>query len=396
MLVQALERALQERTALVRGLLAESRVREATVRALESTRTQLTHAQKMELIGQMAGGIAHDMNNALTAILGEASLLGDGAQEERERILEATAYAAKLTQQLMVFSRRDTTRPRPIDLTATMQGVVSALRRVVPSEIALGADLPREPIAVVADPTQILQVMLNLGANARDAMESGGALAIRVLGDAAARQAVIEVRDTGAGIPADVLPRIFEPFFTTKPSGKGTGLGLATVRQLVEAMGGSVEVRSQVGAGTTFTIRLPTTEAAVVEEPGRHVAPGSRSGTVLVVEDDVRVRAVILAALERAGYRMLEATSCEAARALLARRPEGVDLLLTDVVMPGGGAAELIRLVRERFPRTRVLVMSGYNADETLRRGVAQGAYPFIAKPFTADALARAIDAALA
>ena len=395
MIVSALARALDERTALVRDLVEASRVRERTAQALEATRSQLTQAQKMDLIGQMAGGIAHDMNNALTAIMGGASLLNESAGEMREQIQEAAAHAAKLTHQLMVFSRRDTSRPRPIDLTATVAEHLKSMRRLLSSEIDLKSELPNGPLPVIADPTHVLQVLLNLTSNARDAMDSGGTLTVALRHDEARREAVLTATDTGVGMADDVLARIFEPFFTTKPAGRGTGLGLANVQQLVAAMGGSVEVASSLGHGTTFRVRIPTTEEPIERATVEHARRTNRSGTILVVDDDVRVRATVYTALERFGYKTLEASSPETAEALLARSGETLDLLLTDVVLPGGGGAKVIEVVKARFPAVRVLVMSGYNDDETLRRGIARGAFPFIEKPFTADALGRAVEKAL-
>jgi signal transduction histidine kinase/CheY-like chemotaxis protein len=396
MLVKALATALEERTALVRDLLEESRVRESTARALEATRSQLTQAQKMELIGQMAGGIAHDMNNALTAIMGGASLLDEGAGEMREQIQEAAAHAAKLTHQLMVFSRRDTSQPRPIDLSTTIAEQLKALRRLLSSEIALNSELPNEPVPVIADPTHVLQVLLNLTSNAKDAMGTGGTLTIALRHEPGRREAVVSVNDTGAGIPEELLSKVFEPFFTTKPAGQGTGLGLANVQQLVAAMGGTVEVESTLGRGTSFRLKIPTTNAPLgsrlLEIPRR----SERSGTVLVVDDDVRVRATVYMALERLGFKVLEASSPETADALLTSSGERIDLLLTDVVLGGGGGAKVIEVVRAKFPDVRVLVMSGYNDDETLRRGIARGAFPFIEKPFTAETLGLAVDDALA
>jgi len=394
MIVNALARALEERTALVRDLLEESRVREKTAQALEATRSQLTQAQKMDLIGQMAGGIAHDMNNALTAIMGGASLLAEDPGGMREQIQEAAAHAAKLTHQLMVFSRRDTSQPRPIDLTATVAEQLKAVRRLLSSEIALRSELPSGPLPVIADPTHVLQVLLNLTSNARDAMDTGGTLAITLVHDEARREAVLTATDTGVGMSDAVLAQIFEPFFTTKPAGKGTGLGLANVQQLIEAMGGSVEVGSKLGQGTTFRVRIPTTDARIVGPTAELARRADRSGTILVVDDDVRVRATVYTALERLGYKTLEASSPETAAAVLARCDK-LDLLLTDVVLAGGGGAKVIEVVKASFPDVRVLVMSGYNDDETLRRGIARGAFPFLEKPFTADALGRAVDRAL-
>jgi two-component system, cell cycle sensor histidine kinase and response regulator CckA len=248
---------------------------------------------------------------------------------------------------------------------------------------------------VVADQTHLLQVLLNLAGNAKDAMPTGGRLTLRLRADREAKEAIIDVTDGGTGIPDDVLPHIFEPFFTTKPSGQGTGLGLANVRQLVEGMNGTIAVSSRVREGSTFTIRIPTTTLALAVEAPTTTQPKVRGGTVLVVDDDVRVRAVVYTALERIGYRVLEAATPQAALELAQAQPTGVDLLLTDVVMGGGGGATVIDQIQRVFPNTRVLVMSGYNDDETLRRGVAQGAFPFIAKPFTAEALTGAVHRAL-
>jgi len=395
MLVAALTRALRQREALVQRLVEDGRAREATLKALENTRAQLTHAQKMELVGQMAGGIAHDMNNALTAVMGGASLLDDSVAEDRDRIIEASAYAAKLTHQLMVFARRDTSQPRPIDLSATIRGAIQAIRRMIPSEIGLNQQISPSPIIVVADPTQILQVLLNLAGNARDAMPEGGRLTLRLTLEPQTEQALIEVSDTGPGIPEELLSQIFEPFFTTKPAGKGTGLGLATVKQLVEGMGGSIEVRNAPGQGASFIIRLATTNLEVTPEPARGVVAKPRSGTVLVVDDDVRVRALVYTALERVGYHVLEAATPSAALEAVRLQPNGVDLVLTDVVLPDGGGAAVIEQVKRLCPKTKVLVMSGYNDDETLRRGIERGAFPFIPKPFTAADLAKAVERAL-
>jgi len=395
MLVGALTRALRQREALVQRLVDDGRTREATLKALENTRAQLTHAQKMELVGQMAGGIAHDMNNALTAVMGGASLLDDSVAEDRDRIIEASAYAAKLTHQLMVFARRDSSQPRPIDLSATIRGAIQAIRRMIPSEIGLNQQLSSAPIIVVADPTQILQVLLNLAGNARDAMPDGGRMTLRLALDPQTEQALIEVSDTGSGIPEELAAQIFEPFFTTKPAGKGTGLGLATVKQLVEGMGGSIDVRNLPDAGASFTIRLATTTLEVTPEPPRGGVAKPRSGTVLVVDDDVRVRALVYTALERIGYHVLEAATPSAALEITRLQQNGIDLVVTDVVLPDGGGAAVIEQVKRICPRAKVLVMSGYNDDETLRRGIERGAFPFIAKPFTAADLAKAVDRAL-
>ncbi len=395
MLVDSLSKTLLQREGLMRRAMEERRALESTLETLESTRAQLTHAQKVELMSQMAGGIAHDMNNALTTIMGEASLL-DESRTQRDNIVEAAAYAAKLTHQLMVFGRRDVSRPLPIDAAATVRGFLQAIRRLLPSDIRFTAELPDEPTAVIADRTHLLQVLLNLTGNAKDAMPNGGSLTLRVSKDAEREQAVIEVVDTGIGITAEALPEIFDPFYTTKAPGHGTGLGLANVRQLVDSMGGSVAVQSELGRGTAFEIRLPLTSQAVREEESPLSLPSKGGGSVLVVDDDVRVRAVVFTALERAGYQVWEAAGPTAALELMRSSAKRVDLLLTDVVMAEGGGAEVVRSFRAAYPDVRVLVMSGYNDDEALRRGISLGEYPFIAKPFTADELIHAVASAIA
>jgi CheY-like chemotaxis protein len=206
---------------------------------------------------------------------------------------------------------------------------------------------------------------------------------------------VIEILDTGTGIAPENLERIFEPFFTTKPAGRGTGLGLANVKQLVDGLGGTIQVKSRLGEGSSFEIRIPTTESEIAEVPAEPSVPSTRTGTVLVVDDDIRVRAVAVTALERAGHHVLEAANPAAALAAVHGHRGTVDLVLTDVVMAGGGGAEVIRSIRAVVPNIRVLVISGYTDDEALRRGIVQGEFSFIAKPFTADALARAVASAL-
>lgn len=395
LLVGALDRALKERQRLVDEVMAERETLQKTIHDLETTRTQLTHAQKLELMSQLAGGIAHDMNNALTAIIGEASLLDDQVADERERILEAGEYAAKLTHQLMVFARRDTSQPKPIDVVAAIASLLRAVRRVIPSDIALELELSDTPLVVVADGTQLLQVLLNLATNAKDAMPSGGVLGVSLTADASGSRAVLRVSDTGTGINPEHLPRIFDPFFTTKPAGRGTGLGLPNVKHLVTSMNGSIDVETHLGKGTTFEVYLPLVQGELARDHEPTSQRPRKTGTILVVDDDVRVRAVAYTALQKVGHRVFEASSVPAALELARARGRGVDLLLTDVVMEGGGGAEVIRLVRQAVPSIRVLVMSGYADDETLRRGIAQGEFPFIAKPFTSETLTVAVDRVL-
>lgn len=380
--------------AALRTAESESARRALIVRDLEETQAQLTHAQKLELLGQLAGGIAHDMNNTLTAIMGEASLLEDSSAEERERILQASDHAAQLTRQLMVLGRRDMAQVRSIDLAEWISRATSSIRRMLPSEIQVHVKIPDRQVPVLADPMRILQVLLNLASNARDALTGGGRLSISLA--IVADIAVLSVEDDGTGIDEATLTHIFEPFFTTKPRGAGTGLGLSNVKQLIEEIGGSVKVSSTMSVGTKFTIQLPLTdqpvESAIVEKD----KSVRRNGTILVIDDDVRVRAVVYTALERVGFRVLEAHGPAAARALWDSNPCPIDLMLTDVVMPEGGGREAMQWMAKVQPKARFLVMSGYNADETLRRGIAHGDVAFLAKPFTADQLVAAVDAVLA
>lgn len=379
--------------AALRTAESESARRALIVRDLEETQAQLTHAQKLELLGQLAGGIAHDMNNTLTAIMGEASLLSDSSADERERILQASDHAAQLTRQLMVLGRRDAVQIRSIDLAEWIFRATSSIRRMLPSEIQVHVDVPDRQVPVLADPMRILQVLLNLASNARDALVGGGRLNISLA--LVADRAVLTVEDDGVGIDEATLTRIFEPFFTTKPRGAGTGLGLSNVKQLIEEIGGSVGVSSTTGVGTKFTIQLLLTDQPVESALVEKDKSVRRNATIMVVDDDVRVRAVVYTALERVGYRVLEAQGPGAARVLWESNPCPIDLLLTDVVMPEGGGREAMQWMTKAQPKVRFLVMSGYNADETLRRGIAQGEVAFLAKPFTADQLVAAVDAVL-
>lgn len=391
MIVSALSKSLARGDKLVDSLRREVEIRETLVRELEQAQNQLTHAQKIDLIGQLAGGVAHDMNNALTAVMGEASLLDDRVAEERERILQAAEHAAQLTHQLMTLGRRELTRRRPIDLATTLRRATQSIRRLLSSEITISASFPSGRFAVLADPVQIFQIMLNLASNARDAMTGGGSITIDLSLDPDGGGALLTFADTGLGMSAETLKQIFEPFFTTKEQGAGTGLGLSNVKRIVTELGGQVSAQSTQGQGTTFRIWLPTTLEKLQEEVGDVRHSQTRVGVILVVDDDVRVRAVAVLALERMGYTVLEAPHPEAARALAALEPR-LDLLLTDVVMPGGGGAQLIQWLEQTHPTARVLVMSGYHASETLRRGVEQGHVPFIAKPFTADQLMHEVE----
>ncbi|GLC28463.1 ATP-binding protein [Roseisolibacter agri] len=377
-------------------------------RALQESQEQLRRAQKMEALGRFAGGIAHDFNNLLTGILGYCDLaladLAPNAQEREdfEAIRVAAQRAASLTGQILAFSRGHVVQPVPLDLNEVLAGLESMLARVIGEHIRLTG--LRDPAlhAVLADPGQLEQVIVNLALNARDAMPDGGTLTIGTRnvhveahdpahpGVAAGDWVVLELRDTGIGMDAETQARIFEPFFTTKERGKGTGLGLATVYGIVRQAGGAVQVRSAPGAGSVFTLYLPRTTVAPEARRPEHASGDVRGGseTVLLVEDEDAVRAIARETLARRGYDVLMASDGPGAVALARRHPTPIHLLLTDVIMPGMHGRELAETLLRDRPGMRVLFMSGYTEDEVLHRGISTEALAFIAKPFTPDALA--------
>jgi CheY-like chemotaxis protein len=369
---------------------------------------QLRQSQKMEAIGQLAGGVAHDFNNLLTVINGYCDLLltslptADPARESVAEILSAGERSAALTRQLLAFSRKAVVAPRAMVLNAVIAGAEKLLRRLIGSDVRLTATLAPELWPVLADPGQIEQVLLNLVVNARDAMPTGGRLTIETrnieldAGYAASRPdtrpgpyVMLTVTDTGTGMPPDVLARVFEPFFTTKPPGKGTGLGLATVYGIVKQSGGHLALSSEVGIGTTFKIYMPRAEQAAnttVAAPPP-AAPKRGTGTVLVAEDDAAVRLLARRILAKSGYTVLDAATVEEADRQ-ARLTDQLDLLVTDVVMPDGGGRAVAERVTKRHPGVKVLYVSGYTDDAVVRHGVLREGMHFLQKPFTAAALA--------
>ena len=384
--------------------------------ALQESQEQLRRSQKMEALGRFAGGIAHDFNNLLTGILGYCDLaladLAPGApeREDFEAIRAAAQRAAALTGQILGFSRGRVVQAVPLDLNDVLAELEPMLARVIGEHIRLETHRAYDLAPVLADPGQLEQVVLNLALNARDAMPDGGTLSILTRnerveahdpahpGVPAGEWVVLELADTGVGMDAETQARIFEPFFTTKERGQGTGLGLATVYGIVRQAGGAVRVRSTPGEGSSFTLYLPRTEAArearrLEESP----APAARGGgeTVLLVEDEDAVRAIARETLARWGYRVLLAPDGSAALTLARRHHEPIDLLLTDVVMPGLHGRALAEALQRDRPTLRVLFMSGYTEDEVLHRGVSTEALAFIAKPFTPDALAARVRAVL-
>jgi len=397
---------LQRLAPAVTRVLAESGV-ERERRRLED---QLLQAQRMEAVGQLAAGVAHDFNNVLTAVLGSSELLlldtpvGSTTREEIEIIRDAATRAQDLIRQLLAFSARQVLQPVVLDLNALVDNVHKMLRRLIGEDITLAAMLAPGLGRVRADPGQLEQVLVNLAVNARDAMPGGGRLALTTANvdveppppgaDAGGpvppgRYVVLQVTDTGSGMDAITQARIFEPFFTTKPRGRGTGLGLATVYGVVRQSGGHIAVESAPGAGTTFRMYLPRVDAplAAATAPQR-AAAAAGSGTILLVEDERLVRVLARKVLEQAGYRVLAAEG--GAQALeLARGHSGViDLLLTDVVMPEMSGREVVRRLLQERPAVRVLYMSGYSDEAVAQHGVLDAGTSFIAKPFTPTTLA--------
>jgi two-component system, cell cycle sensor histidine kinase and response regulator CckA len=395
--------------------LTEHRRAEAERAALEA---QLRQAQKMEGIGQLAGGIAHDFNNLLTAIRGNASLAlaevppDSRAREDLEQIEQASDRAAALTRQLLAFARRTVLQPEVVDLGVIVRRLEPMLRRLLGEDVSLVTVTPPSRGAIMADPSQIEQVIVNLAVNARDAMPDGGTLTIETadveLDEATVRahpsatpgpNAMIAVTDTGTGMAATTLDRLFEPFFTTKGPGKGTGLGLATVYGIVRQSGGAIWANSELGKGSTLTVHLPWVEGAVQVRPGAPPVAvvdvgGPRTGTVLVVEDDDGVRGFATRVLERAGYRVLSASG--GAYALANYGSESIDLLVTDVVMPSMNGREVADRLLARHRNLRVMFMSGHADTTIVKHGVLDPKIRYLPKPFTAQALLAAVADALA
>jgi PAS domain S-box-containing protein len=400
----------QANTELCREIVERVRAEEALRRSEE----QLRQAQKMEAIGRLAGGVAHDFNNMLTAILSYARMMADeraeGTQdrEDLEQICEAAERAAKLTHQLLAFSRQQVLQPVNLDLRDVVLGMEGMLRRLIGEDVELRTFCAQEVGPVRADPNQIELVILNLAVNARDAMPGGGRLTIEVgevdvqdglaashLVLAPGRYTLLAVSDTGVGIPADVKARIFEPFFTTKPRGKGTGLGLSTVFGIVRQSGGDIAVYSEPDQGTTFRVYLPLAESEADDGPTRlpHSAQAVEvgEGTVLLVEDEPLVAEAARKVLEAKGYAVLSADTPAAAIRLSAAHPGPIQLLLTDVIMPGMNGRELADRLVDQRPGMRVLFMSGYTDNAIVHHGVLDAHVEFLAKPFTPDALARKV-----
>jgi PAS domain S-box-containing protein len=363
----------------------------------------LRQSQKMEAVGQLAGGVAHDFNNLLTAMMSFTRFaqghLGDDhpAQADLREVIAAANRAAELTRQLLTFSRRQRVEPRVIDLAQAVRGVEQMLRRLLGEDVVLEIRLEPGSWTVRVDPSQIELVLLNLAVNARDAMPAGGRLTISVGADdgrvAAPRASpvpavVMTVADTGAGMDAGTAARAFEPFFTTKAPGRGTGLGLSTVYGIVAQAGGTVALDTAPGRGAEFRIWLPrhAGEASEVEaaEPG---AAAGGSETVLVVEDDEVLRALAVRALGGVGYHVLQAQAPSAALALSRGHAGAIDLLVTDVLLPEENGWMLSRRLERERPELAVLYMSGFTGGRWDGTEVLPPGVPFLAKPFTPEGL---------
>ena len=375
----------------------------------KSLEGQLRQSQKMEAVGRLAGGIAHDFNNILTVITVTSNLLLEDqlpaeVRDDVVQISSAALRAAALTRQLLAFTRSDVATFTEVGLGTVVENLLPMLRRLLRENVRLDAAI-QSGYFVHADPVQLEQIIMNLVVNAMDALPDGGDIRIAVsdvtldaryvkehVGVEPGEYVRLQVADTGVGMPPDILARIFEPFFTTKPLGKGTGLGLATTYAIVNRLRGRIDVRSTPGAGTVFDIYIPRTScaaAAAAETRRAHASPEGRE-VVLVVEDEDSVRLVLRRSLERLGYTVREATSAE--NALEALEADGsVDVVVTDIMMPGMNGRQLAERLALVMPGTPVLLMTGYADEHASPDGFSALAWPVLLKPVNGRTLAREI-----
>ncbi|MCC6930301.1 MAG: PAS domain S-box protein [Gemmatimonadaceae bacterium] len=397
----------------VRGTVANLR----DVTEQRDLEARLRQSQKLDSIGRLAGGVAHDFNNILTAVLGYTQLLegdltrGEAIKPDDLREVRLAAERARaLTSQLLAFARRQLVSPRAVDLNAAVSASERMLRRLVGEDIAITTELDPTPWLVYIDPSQLEQVILNLAVNARDAMPEGGLLTlgtehvvltdehlIEGQGVVAGPFALLTVSDSGSGIPPEALPHLFEPFYTTKRQGEGTGLGLATVYGIVRQAGGMVDVESTPGIGTRFRIYLPRATAPAPESPEQLAPRPERRGSerILVAEDDPAVRSLTVRALTEAGYHVQAAASAEDALSLVRRAALPFALLVTDVIMPGWSGPALADALREQLPLLRVLFVSGYAKDRIGEHELRREGVSFLQKPFTPHLLVQRVREAL-
>ena len=384
--------------------------------ALRLSEKQFRQAQKMEAVGRLAGGLAHDFNNLLTVILGHSQiLLADLAPDASirgkiEEMQSAGERAAALIRQLLAFSRKQALEPKVFPLNAAIRNIETMLRRLIGEDVQLAIRLDPADGHVKADPSQLEQVIMNLVVNGRDAMPNGGLLAIETSQVELTRTPMhhlqplplghyvkLTVTDTGCGMDANTLTHLFEPFFTTKEEGKGTGLGLSTVFGIVTSYGGGIDVWSQIGHGTTFDLYFPRADPQATAAQTRELQERIRRGseTILLVEDDTAVRDLVRNELTKTGYQVLEARNGVEACLTATQQSMHVDLLLTDVVMPGMNGRELAQHLSVTKPNLRVLFISGYLDDISVNRGMDPHRTTFLQKPFTPDLLLRTVRALL-
>jgi PAS domain S-box-containing protein len=370
------------------------------VTAERSLERQLQQSQKLESVGRLAGGVAHDFNNLLTVILScteqlESDLRSSGTAnlEDVEEVREAGARAGDLTGQLLAFSRRQVLTPQALSLDEVLASSEKLLRRVLGEDIALVVRPGSAPWAIFADRGQLDQIFVNLAVNARDAMPDGGTLTVETATEPAGGKGpgewvCLRVTDSGTGMSPEVRERLFEPFFTTKPVGKGTGLGLATVHGIVSQSGGVIRVDSALGRGTTFEVCFPRSMAAPAR-PASGPLPMALRGTetVLLIEDDAQVRGITAQALQKAGYKVLVAADGEQAVGLFGSRSTSIDLVISDVVMPGMNGRRTVEELRRSSPDLKALFVSGYTHDVISGRGVLDSGLQFLSKPFTPNTL---------
>ncbi len=394
------------------GGMADITERKQAEEALRQSEERLRQSQKLEAVGRLAGGVAHDFNNLLTIISGYSDFIKLGLRPEdplrrcADEIAGAAERAAVLTRQLLAFSRKQLLQPVVLDLNRVVGDMSTMLGRLIGEDVEFETRLTSNNTFVLTDPGQLEQVLVNLVVNARDAMPSGGTLAVETsvvtVGESYAREhpglpsgefVMLAVRDTGVGMDAETREHIFEPFFTTKEQGKGTGLGLATVYGIVAQSGGSICVHSEPGRGSTFEIYLPATDAEHETPSGSAPITGdARDGeTVLLVEDEQAVRAIAIATLKHHGYHVLEAQSPDEALTICESFEAEIDILVTDVVMPKMNGRDLATRVERMRPGIRVLFMSGYSEDVIAHQGVLDEDLAFLQKPFSPEGLARKV-----
>ena len=400
------------RTGPSQALTAANRALEAEAADRRRLEAELRQAQKLEAIGHLAGGVAHDFNNILMVIQGYADMLlaeapdGGTTRSDLREIQEAARRGSDLTRQLLAFGRKQVLTIRPVDLNAVLSDTSHMLTRLIGESVRLELRTAVEPCPIEADRVQLEQVLINLAVNARDAMSGRGTLRVeldRVTVETETQDVPgghyvrLIVRDTGCGMDEATRDRIFEPFFTTKIAGKGSGLGLSTVYGVVKQLGGHIAVESAPLQGSTFTIHFPATAKPVAARRavGAAQVPPGQSETVLLVEDDRAVRAVVDSVLRRHGYAVLQASGPKEALAAARAHRGAIDLVLSDVIMPEMSGPEMVTLLAEQHPETRAIYLSGYSGDALLREGVLKTRSRLVQKPVAARDLLRAVRGAL-